>query len=575
MASNLFRRKTIDSILRDADTESKEHKLNRNLNVRDLTAFGIAAIIGAGIFSTIGTAASTGGPAVSLLFVFTAIACGFSAMCYAQFASSVPISGSAYTYSYVSFGELIAWIIGWDLIMEYAVGNIAVAISWSDYFTGFMGSINFHIPEYLTVDYLTALRGYHSACIEIAKGIDINSLTMPLKEAYFAWTNAPMIGDVRLIADIPAFSIVVFITVLVYIGIHEAKVASNIMVLLKITILLVVIGVGAFFVNPQNWNPFAPNGLAGVMKGVSGVFFAYIGFDAISTTAEECKNPRRDLPKAMIYSLVITTILYILISLVLTGMVHYSELAVGDPLAYVFQKLHLTKLSGVIAISAIIAMASVLLVFQVGQPRIWMSMSRDGLLPKIFSKIHKRFKTPAFSTIITGIMVAIPSLFLNLTEVTNLTSIGTLFAFALVSAGVLLMDKQNNKPTSEKTYKVPYLNSMYFLPIIWILVFMGIFYFNSDGVYNFFRLGGSSNSPFNEKIPLFVFIVISIFITLLGIIKKLSLIPILGLLTNLYLMTELGISNWIRFGAWLLIGLIIYYSYSYKHSKLSHSATTI
>lgn len=572
MASNLFRRKTIDSILKDADTESKEHKLNRNLNVRDLTAFGIAAIIGAGIFSTIGTAASTGGPAVSLLFVFTAIACGFSAMCYAQFASSVPISGSAYTYSYVSFGELIAWIIGWDLIMEYAVGNIAVAISWSDYFTGFMGSINFHIPEYLTVDYLSALRGYNSACIEIAKGIDINSLTMPLKEAYLAWVNAPMIGDLRLIADIPAFSIVVFITVLVYIGIHEAKVASNTMVLLKVSILLVVIGVGAFYINPQNWNPFAPNGLAGVMKGVSGVFFAYIGFDAISTTAEECKNPRKDLPRAMIYSLVITTVLYILISLVLTGMVHYSELAVGDPLAYVFQKLHLTKLSGVIAISAIIAMASVLLVFQVGQPRIWMSMSRDGLLPKIFSKIHTRFKTPAFSTIITGIMVAIPSLFLNLTEVTNLTSIGTLFAFALVSAGVLLMGKQNNKPTSEKTYKVPYLNSMYFLPIIWIFVFMGIFYFNSDGVYNFFRFGGSANSPFNEKIPLLVFIVISIFITLLGIIKKLSLIPILGLLTNLYLMTELGISNWLRFGIWLLLGLIIYYSYGYKNSKLAQSA---
>ncbi len=571
MASNLFRRKTIDSILKDADTESKEHKLNRNLNVRDLTAFGIAAIIGAGIFSTIGTAASTGGPAVSLLFVFTAIACGFSAMCYAQFASSVPISGSAYTYSYVSFGELIAWIIGWDLIMEYAVGNIAVAISWSDYFTGFMGSINIHIPEYLTVDYLSALRGYHSACIEIAKGIDINSLTFPLKEAYLAWTNAPMIGDLRLIADIPAFSIVVFITVLVYIGIHEAKVASNTMVLLKISILLVVIGVGAFYINPQNWNPFAPNGLAGVMKGVSGVFFAYIGFDAISTTAEECKDPRRDLPRAMIYSLVITTILYILISLVLTGMVHYSELAVGDPLAYVFQKLHLTKLSGVIAISAIIAMASVLLVFQVGQPRIWMSMSRDGLLPKIFSKIHTRYKTPAFSTIITGIMVAIPSLFLNLTEVTNLTSIGTLFAFALVSAGVLLMGKQNNKPTSEKTYKVPYLNSMYFLPIIWVLVFIGIFYFNSDGVYSFFKFGGIANSPFNEKIPLLVFIVISIFITLLGIIKKLSLIPILGLLTNLYLMTELGISNWLRFGVWLLLGLIIYYSYGYKNSKLARS----
>lgn len=576
MASNLFRRKTIDSVLKDADIESKEHKLNRNLNVRDLTALGIAAIIGAGIFSTIGNAASSGGPAVSLLFVFTAIACGFSAMCYAQFASSIPISGSAYTYSYVSFGELIAWIIGWDLIMEYAVGNIAVAISWSDYFTGFMGGLNVHIPEYLTVDYLTALRGYTDACVEIAKGIDINSLTQPLREAYLAWSNAPTIGGFRLIADIPAFSIVVFITILVYIGIQEAKVASNTMVLLKIIILLVVISVGAFYIDPDNWSPFAPNGLTGVMKGVSGVFFAYIGFDAVSTTAEECKNPRKDLPRAMIYSLVITTILYIVISLVLTGMVHYSELAVGDPLAYVFQKLHLTKLSGIIAVSAIIAMASVLLVFQIGQPRIWMSMSRDGLLPPMFSKIHKRFKTPAFSTIITGILVAVPSLFLNLTEVTNLTSIGTLFAFALVSAGVLLMDKNNIKPISDKSYKIPYLNSRYFLPILWIIVIFCIFYFNADGLYSYFSFGskqGSNSTPvsFAEKIPMLIFMVIAVFITFLGVLKKLSLIPILGLLTNLYLMTELGITNWMGFSVWLLIGLVIYYSYGYRNSKLSNS----
>ena len=381
-----FRKKSIAHILRHADDVPEGHLLKKNLNVRDLTAFGIAAIIGAGIFSTIGTAASHGGPAVSLLFVFTAIACGFSAMCYAEFASRIPISGSAYTYAYASFGELIAWIIGWDLIMEYAVGNIAVAISWSDYFTAFLSGFGVNIPEYLSTDYLTASRGFHEATTQMASGTTFADLTPALKEAYNAWLHAPTIGGLRFIADIPAFGIVAFITGLVYVGIQESKIASNLMVLLKVIILFVVIGVGAFYVKPEHWRPFAPNGIGGVLRGVSGVFFAYIGFDAISTTAEECKNPQKDLPRAMIYSLIICTVLYVAISLVLTGMVSYKELAVGDPLSYVFQQLHFTQLSGIIAFSAIIAMASVLLVFQVGQPRIWMSMSRDGLLPPKFSK---------------------------------------------------------------------------------------------------------------------------------------------------------------------------------------------
>ena len=411
---HLFRKKSISHILKDAyNREGEQSELKKSLNVFDLTALGIAAVIGAGIFSTIGNAAASGGPAVSLLFLFTAMACAFSALCYAQFASIIPISGSAYTYAYASFGELIAWIIGWDLIMEYAIGNIAVAISWSDYFTGFLGGIGLHVPAYMGIDYLSAARGYHQATLDMIRGVSLANLPDTLKEAYMAWQSAPVIGGIRIIADIPAFSIVVFITVLVYIGIYETKVASNTMVLLKVGILLMIITVGAFYVDPKNWHPFAPHGVAGVLKGVSGVFFAYIGFDAISTTAEECRNPRRDLPRAIILALIITTVLYILISLVLTGMVHSSDLGVGDPLAYAFQKLHLTKLSGVIAISAVIAMASVLLVFQVGQPRIWMSMSRDGLLPPSFSKIHPRFKTPYFSTIMTGILVAIPSLFMN------------------------------------------------------------------------------------------------------------------------------------------------------------------
>jgi len=576
---NLFRKKTIADILSHAGDQHAENTgLKKNLNVRDLTGFGIAAIIGAGIFSTIGGAAASGGPAVSLLFVFTAIACGFSALCYAQFASSIPISGSAYTYAYASFGELVAWIIGWDLIMEYAVGNIAVAISWSDYFTGFCGGMGFHFPEFLSIDYLSASRGYGEALKAIAEKGSVHLIPNGLQEAFYAWTSAPQIFGIHLIADIPAFSIVIFITYLVYKGIYESKMASNIMVLLKVLILLVVIAVGAFYVDPDNWSPFAPNGIGGVLKGVSGVFFAYIGFDAISTTAEECKNPRRDLPRAIIYALLITTVLYIVISLILTGMVHYSELGVGDPLAYVFEKLHLTKLSGVIALSAIIAMASVLLVFQVGQPRIWMSMSRDGLLPKRFSKLHPRYRTPAFSTILTGVLVAIPSLFMNLKEVTDLTSIGTLFAFVLVSGGVLILDGRKRPPgeTPRKGFRIPYFNSRYILPVLWLIVLTGLFYMNAEGIKNYFlqnnpiNAGESAMQAFSHKIPMFFFIVFAIGVTLLAIIKELSLIPVLGLLTNMYLMTELGITNWMRFLIWLIIGLLLYFTYGYKHSRLNN-----
>jgi len=580
--THLFRRKSISHILRDAhNREGERSELKKSLNVYDLTALGIAAVIGAGIFSTIGNAAASGGPAVSLLFLFTAMACAFSALCYAQFASIIPISGSAYTYAYASFGELIAWIIGWDLIMEYAIGNIAVAISWSDYFTGFLGGIGLHVPEYLCVDYLSAARGYQHAIAELSHGTSFSALSDSLREAYLAWQSAPVVGGIRLIADIPAFSIVVFISVLVYIGIYETKIASNTMVLLKIGILFLIISVGSFYIDPKNWHPFAPNGVTGVLKGVSGVFFAYIGFDAISTTAEECRNPRRDLPRAIILALIITTVLYILISLVLTGMVHYSDLGVGDPLAFAFQKLHLTRLSGIIAISAVIAMASVLLVFQVGQPRIWMSMSRDGLLPKSFSKIHPRFKTPYFSTVIAGVLVAIPSLFMNLTEVTDLTSIGTLFAFILVSGGVLVLQsgwKKHDIPNNEKGFQVPYLNSRYFLPLIWAGVLTLLFYWNRPEIGTFFAtpaatlLSTGSGSWLRMMIltqfPILIFIISAVILTWFGIVKQLSLIPVLGLLTNFYLMAQLGVTNWLRFLIWLAIGLVIYFSYGRRHSKL-------
>ncbi len=571
-------------IMQDAQIAGDgETGLRKNLTVTDLTALGIAAVIGAGIFSTIGTAAASGGPAVSLLFLFTAMACGFSALCYARFASLIPVSGSAYTYAYASFGELIAWIIGWDLIMEYAIGNIAVAISWSDYFTGFMGGLGIHIPSYMTIDYLSAARGYRQAAADLAGGIPFAELPAMVREAWLAWTTAPEVGGVRLIADIPAFSVVVLISALVYVGIYETKVAGNTMVLLKVGILLLIIAVGSFYVDPGNWHPFAPNGLGGVLKGVSGVFFAYIGFDAISTTAEECRNPRRDLPRAIIYALVITTVLYILISLVLTGMVKYSDLAVGDPLAFAFQQLDLPWLSGIIAISAVVAMASVLLVFQVGQPRIWMSMSRDGLLPPAFSRIHPRFRTPWFSTVVAGILVAIPSLFMNLTEVTDLTSIGTLFAFILVSGGVLVLEgngSPQNREGGRQGFRIPYFNSRYYLPLIWAGIAVVLVVVNghgeaggtTGGLMRFLAVdqGIGADEAWIHQLPLWLFVLAALVLTWFGIRRQLSLIPVLGLLTNLYLMAQLGVTNWLRFLLWLGIGLVIYFLYGRRHSRVGH-----
>ncbi len=476
--SALFRKKNVADILKklEADQMSDAHvSLGKHLKVRDLTAFGIAAIIGAGIFSTIGKASYEGGPAVIFLFLFTALACGFAAFAYAEFASMVPVSGSAYTYSYVAFGEIVAWIIGWALIMEYAIGNITVAISWSDYFTdmlaqthiGFLGIHGIHLPDWIQMDYLSASNGYEKALTLMEGGKSKAMLDASVGQAYQAWLTAPKFFGFHIIFDLPALFIIVFITWLVYRGIKESRNASNLMVVVKLAIILLVIGVGIFYLDTENWNPFAPNGIGGILKGVSAVFFAYIGFDAISTTAEECENPQRDLPRSMMWSIIICTVLYIAISLVLTGVVSYKQLAVGDPLAHVFKVLNLNRMAGIISISAVIAMASVLLVFQMGQPRIWMSMSRDGLLPKRFSKVHPKYKTPSFATIVVGFVVAVPALFMNLTMVTDLCSIGTLFAFVLVCGGVLVLQNKPDIPRGK--FKTPYANGKYFMPIFLVL----------------------------------------------------------------------------------------------------------
>ncbi len=633
--TNLFRKKTVQGILNQVSNDDEKSSLGKHLTARDLTAFGIAAIIGAGIFSTIGKASFDGGPAVIFLFIFTALACGFAAFAYAEFASMVPVSGSAYTYSYVAFGEIIAWIIGWALIMEYGVGNITVAISWSDYFTGLLESGGIKIPQWMQMDYLTASNGFKETTALMHGGKTFNELSENLQNSYIAWTTSPTLGSLHLVADLPALLIIIIITSLVYRGMKESRNASNLMVVIKLCVILLVIAVGIFYVDTDNWSPFAPNGITGVLKGVSAVFFAYIGFDAISTTAEECKDPQRDLPKGMMWAIIICTIFYIAIALVLTGVVHYSLLDVGDPLAHVFHKINLKWMSGIIGVSAVIAMASVLLVFQMGQPRIWMSMSRDGLLPKKFSKIHPKYKTPSFATIVTGFVVAIPALFMNLTMVTDLCSIGTLFAFVLVCAGVLVL--QNKKDIPRGKFRTPYINSKYIFPLMILTGLILAFTVNkqstidflankeqinspenivtslskeeSEKVYNFLSTLQKENSNndiekilrsysenevqykeiidqlpiaqsikyesdfqlFKHKIPMYIF-----FIVVLGLLvwswkENLSLIPLLGLVCCLYMMAELSVWNWIYFTIWLIIGLIIYFLYGHKNSKLKNN----
>lgn len=547
----LFRRKSITQVVQESANREGGHQLHRILGVRDLTAFGIAAIIGAGIFSTIGRASFAGGPAVSLLFVGVAIACVFTALCYAQFASMVPVSGSAYTYAYVAFGELFAWIIGWALVLEYAVSNMVVAISWSEYFTSMLTGFGINMPGWLTIDPGTARHAYQSLELANQNGTVGEMSEQALRTAQI-YAEAPDFGSFKVIFDLPAGLITVLVTWLVFRGIRESRNTSNILVVLKLAVILLVIIAGAFFIKPENWSPFAPNGVSGVLSGVAAVFFAFIGFDSISTTAEECKNPQRDLPRAMIYCLVICTVLYIAITLVLTGMVNYTELRVDDPLAYVFSKINMDFMAGIISVSAVIAITSALLAFQLGQPRIWMTMSRDGLLWKKFSAIHPKYKTPWFSTLVAGLIVAIPSLFMDMQFFVDLTSVGTFFAFILVCGGVLYLDEHGH--SKEAKFKVPYINGKY---IIGVMMIISLIVFRNDLWIHI-----------QEKPLLIAFWLTWLFLSVFGFRNNYSLLPVLGILTNLYLMTELGVTNWLMFLLWLVIGLIIYYFYGRKHSKL-------
>ncbi len=560
MANTLFRKKSIENILREHEsgaTDGHGHKLDRVLGVKDLTFLGIAAVIGAGIFSTIGSAAFHGGPGVSILFIITAVTCGFSALCYAEFASRVPVSGSAYTYAYISFGEVIAWIIGWALILEYAIGNIVVAISWSSYFNNLLKGLNIHLPYWLTTNFSTASDALAGVTAQVTAG---NAITPAMQEIMTGFNSAPELFGYRLFLNLPACIIVILITALAYIGMQESKKSANFMVIFKLLVIVFVIVLGFFYVNPANWNPFMPNGFTGVLQGVSAVFYAYIGFDAISTTAEECKNPQRDLPRGMIYALVICTVLYILIALVLTGMVHYSELKVDDPLAFVFQRINMPWISYIISISAVVATTSVLLVFQLGQPRIWMSMSRDGLLPKKFSQVHPKYKTPSFATLVTGLIVAIPALFIPSSIVTDLTSIGTLFAFVLVCGGVLVLPRISK--SKGNSFQLPYINGKY---IILLLVALFIFAFRTRIQMAFENIQNENH----QEIFFLVFVFLAILIAIQTFRKNFSLIPVVGALCCMYLLIEIPVISWLWFFVWMGIGLSIYFLYGRKHSKIS------
>lgn len=554
--SSLFRRKSTTTILQQGG-DGDHTELHKVLTVRDLTFFGIAAIIGGGTFSAIGNACFSGGPGVVILYVICAIACGFTAMCYAEFASRVPVSGSAYTYAYVSFGELFAWIIGWALIMEYSIGNIYIAFSWSGYFTNLLETFQIHLPEWLTINYQSA----HSAFLENKAG-----------EGFNAWQNAPMLGNLKIIFDMPAVVINILITYLVYRGTKESRNISNVMVMIKLVIIVLVIVVGAFYVDIDNWTPFMPNGFKGVMGGVSAVFFAYIGFDAVSTLAEESKNPQRDLPRGMIYSLLVCTVVYIILALVITGMVSYTLLGVSDPLAEIFALKGVKWMLFIVSIAAVVAMTSVMLVFQMGQPRIWMTMSRDGLMPKKFAEIHPKYKTPGFATIVTGLVVGIPIFFTDENFVLDFTSIGTLFAFVLVCGGVLMLSPQSEAEIEERKingkFKIPYINSKFIFPLLVVVAAFLIQYLFPTFFADTFDLSADKMATNSTMI---IFFILCIVMAVLSILKNLSLIPLLGLISCCYLLTGMAVSNWKWFGVWLLIGLVFYFIYGYKNSKLNLS----
>ena len=492
--SALFRTKGIAEIQATLAEAEAGHGLKRTLSSFDLVMLGIGAVIGAGIFSAIGTAAVGevapdgtvtrygAGPALVLSFVLLGGVCALAGLCYSELTSMIPISGSAYTYAYATLGELVAWIIGWDLILEYAVGNVAVAIAWSGYFMSLLRSFGIHFPYWLSTSYRDVAISYPERLSEL-----------------------PLIMGHHVAINVPGMVIVAVITWLLVIGVRESASVNNAMVVLKLGVLALFIGVGAFHVDPANWHPFAPNGWAGISTGAAIVFFAYIGFDAVSTAAEESRNPQRDMPKGIMGSLLICTLIYAVVGLVATGLVPYQQLKGSDPLARAFEVAGIGWGQAIISAGAIISMTAVLLVFQLGQPRIFYSMSRDGLLPAWFRRVHPKYRTPHVTTILTGVVVALGSTILDDDETYDLTNIGTLFAFLVVCLGVIALRIKD--PQRERPFKVPF---------VWVV------------------------AP-------------------------------LGAAACLYVMWWLPVVAWVRFGIWMLVGIVLYFAYGFRHSRLARA----
>src|SRR4030081_3213540 len=441
---SLFARKPISELLIEGN---HPNALKRELGAGDLIMLAIGAVIGAGIFGAIGTAAagqlgpngevirSGAGPALVFSFLLLGGACALAALCYAELASMIPQAGSAYAYSYATLGEVVAWIIGWDLILEYAVGNVAVAISWGDYFKSFVSYFGVHFPDGLTTGYRTAL---------LSPDPKIHSLL----------DTAPHLAGIPVLVNLPAFLIVGLITWLLLLGVRESARTNNVLVVIKLVVLGLFIIAGLSHIEPANYHPFAPNGWRGIHQGAAIVFFAYIGFDAISTAAEETRDPQRNLPIGILGGLAICTVIYIVIGFVLTGMVPYQQLgSAADPLAFALKATGMTNIAKIVALGAVFSMAAVLLVFQYGQPRIFFAMARDGLLPAWASKVHGKYRTPYITTLLTGVFVAVWSLIGDAGETYDLTNIGTLFAFALVCIGVIVL--RYTDPSRHRPIRVP------------------------------------------------------------------------------------------------------------------------
>jgi basic amino acid/polyamine antiporter, APA family len=495
VTSQLFKRKAIGALVDDAERGAG---LKRELGAGDLIMLAIGAVIGAGIFGAIGSAAAGqtdavghvirlgAGPALVISFLLLGAACALAGLCYAELASMIPQAGSAYAYSYATLGELVAWIIGWDLILEYAVGNVAVAISWGDYFKSLVGD-SLPLPLWLTTGYRTALLSSDPA-------------------VHGLMASAPHVAGVPVLVNLPAFAIVAVITWLLLLGVRESARANNLLVAIKLVVLGLFIVMGLQHINPGNYRPFAPNGFTGIHQGAAIVFFAYIGFDAISTAAEETKNPQRNLPIGILGGLAICTLIYVVIGAVLTGMVPYSELGrSADPLSYALAATGLTSISKIVALGAVFSMTAVLLVFQYGQPRIFFAMARDGLLPRWAARLSGRHHVPHVTTLVTGVFVALWALIGDANETYDLTNIGTLFAFVLVCVGVIVL--RYTDPDRERPFRVPYVQA----------------------------------------------------------------VGVTGAALCLITMWGLPRSAWERFAAWLVIGLLIYLSYGFRHSRLHGS----